>query len=457
MYVDLTQQEERSVNIKTLMVDFSKKAGKIKPMHGLSSGTRKGGALPEADLLREFSEIGVPVVRLHDAEHPYGSNQFVDIHCIFPNFELDPDDPESYNFAPTDEYITSIKQSGADIIFRLGESTDLFPRTLFTKAPADLEKWASVCEHIIAHYNEKWADGFKYNLRRFEIFGGADDPQVYSGADADFFELYTFVSNRIREKFPRIKIGAYGVGGFYAMNRLTSSESQKRYISFLRSFLKHISSEQASAPLDFLTWYCYPASAEELLLHAKFSRTLLDEYGFRRTSSIICYNTASFMNESIDRDSSYVSDIASLIIVANRSDADTGILTASPKAVSHKKLFFESESGAENCPAYHVLSMYGELYKLVGAVETVGDVRSELYSAAATNGESFAVMIASRSFTGNMELRISGADISRCRIRRIRASAGTMAVSSAEGELVVNESKVLFRVDGESVYLLTMH
>ncbi len=445
------------MNLKTLSVDFSKKTGKLKPVHGLGSGPRKGGARAQADMLREYCELGVPAVRLHDAEYPYGSNQFIDIHCIFPNFELDPELPESYNFAPTDEYISAIKQSGADIIFRFGESTDLYPRTLFTAPPADLQKWASVCEHIILHYNERWADGFKYNLRRFEIFGGADDARIFSGAPEQFYELYRVVANHLHERFPKIKLGAYGVGGFYALNRLTSTEEQKKYITFLRGFLRYISRTDTEAPLDFLTWYCYPAAAEELLMHAKYSRTLLDEYGFRRTASVMCYNTASFMNDGIERSASYVSDLAALLIASNRSNADSGILTDSPKAASYKKLFFERGSGAENCPAYHTLLMYSELYKLGTSVETAGDIRSELYSLAAGNGERFAVMLSSRGFSGNMELRLSGADVSTCRIRRIKArSADTCEVSSAEGELAVKDSRVLFRVERESVYLLTL-
>ena len=136
---------------RRISVDFSKKCGKLKPYHAVSEGPRTGGVNLFSDVSREFSEIGIPLVRLHDVEYPYGSNQFVDIHCIFPDFSKDPSDPESYNFAPTDAYLRAIREAGADIIFRLGESTDPFPKKLYAKAPADLEKWASICEHIVMH------------------------------------------------------------------------------------------------------------------------------------------------------------------------------------------------------------------------------------------------------------------------------------------------------------------
>ena len=70
------------MNARSVTVDFTKKSGKIKQLHGLPAGPRGGGVMLSSDLSREFLEIGVPSVRLHDVEYPYGKNQFIDIHCI---------------------------------------------------------------------------------------------------------------------------------------------------------------------------------------------------------------------------------------------------------------------------------------------------------------------------------------------------------------------------------------
>ena len=76
-------------------VDFSKKIGPIKPMNGVNSGPKTKVFTYDATDL--FKEANIAISRLHDVEYPYGSGEFVDIHCVFPNFDADVDDPASYN------------------------------------------------------------------------------------------------------------------------------------------------------------------------------------------------------------------------------------------------------------------------------------------------------------------------------------------------------------------------
>ena len=440
---------------RRINVDFSKKCGKLKPYHAVSQGPRTGGVNLLSDVSREFSEIGIPLVRLHDVEYPYGSNQFVDIHCIFPDFSKDPEDPESYNFAPTDAYVRAIREVGADMILRLGESTDPFPKKLYTKTPDDLQKWASVCEHIVMHYNEGFAGGYKMNLKQLEIFGGADDPRVFSGSPEEFFELYRTVASRLKERFPRIKVGGYGCGGFYSFNRLNSTEEQKSFVPYLRAFLRYISSPETKAPLDFLTWYCYPTTPEELALHARYARSTLEECGHKRTKSyLVGYNTHAYLSDDITERPSYAAELASVIVSLSRSDVDLAILADSPLYASYGKTFLSGDA-AENCPVYHTLLMYGELYKLGYAAETVGDSRSEIYTLAATSGERHAVMIVTRQYSGNLEVKLSGTSAACCRIRRIASRDGTHAVSSVGATLPVGDNTVAFRADKDAIYFLS--
>lgn len=444
------------MNARKITVDFSKKSGKIKPLHAMNTGPRRGGVTLVTDSSGEYIEIGVPAVRLHDCEYPYGKNQFVDIHCIFPDPQAEPDLPESYNFAPTDTYIRAVKEIGGDLLLRLGESSDLFPRTIYTKAPSDIEKYASVCEHIMMHYNEGWADGFKLNLRRVEISGGADDPRVFSGTKQEFFELYRAVACRLREHFPRLKIGGYGATGFYAVNRLSSTEGQKRAIPFLRDFLRYITAEQTFAPLDFFTWYAYPASAEELALHARYARGVLDEFGLRRTASVICgYNTSSYLSEGVSERPSYLSELAALTVAMQKSDVESAFLCDPPMSESYGTSFALGGTRSENCPVYHTLLTFGELYKLQSAVEVTGDSRGELYTLAAASPESGAVMIVTRSYSGNVELRVQGTEAGSATIRRIASRDGySSSVGSVSGELAVKDGTLAFRVDKEAVYML---
>ncbi|MBR5241630.1 MAG: hypothetical protein IKV20_00690 [Clostridia bacterium] len=443
------------MNARRISVDFSKKCGKLKPYHAVSQGARTCGVTLSHDATREFCEIGIPLVRLNDVEYPYGSNQFVDIHCIFPDFSKDPEDPESYNFAPTDAYVRAIRETGADVIFRLGESTDPFPKKLYAKAPADYEKWACVCEHIVMHYNEGFADGYKMNLKQFEIFGGADDPRVFEGKPEEFFELYRVVANRLKERFPRIKVGGYGSGGFYSFNRLNATEEQKTFVPYLRAFLRYISAPDTKAPLDFLTWYCYPTTPEELALHARYARSTLEECGHKRAKSyLVGYNTHAYLVEDITDKPSYAAELASDIISLTRCDVDLAVLADAPSSLSYGRTFLTG-GAAENCPVYHTLLMYGELYKLGYSAETVGDSRSEIYTLAATSGERHALMIVTRQYSGNLEVKLSGTSATSCRIRRIASRDGTHAVSSVGATLPVGDNTVAFRADKDAIYFLS--
>ena len=444
------------MNARRITVDFEKKSGKMKPLHALNTGPRRGGVTLVTDSSCEYLEIGVPAVRLHDAEYPYGKNQFVDIHCIFPDMTADPELPESYNFAPTDAYIRAVREVGAEVLLRLGESTDLFPRPLFTRAPLDLEKYASVCEHIMMHLNEGWADGAKLNIRRVEIFGGADDPRVFTGTKEEFFELYRVVACRLREHFPKLKIGGYGSSGFCAVNRLSSTEQQKRAIPFMRDFLRYVTAEQTSAPLDFFTWYAYPASPEELLLHARYARGVLDDFGLRRTASVICgYNTASYISGGVSERPGYASELASLITAMQKCDVESAFFCDPPSADSYGKSFILGGCASANCPVYHTLFSFGELYKLGTPIECDGDMRGEVYSLAAKSEQTCAVMIVTRAYSGNIELRTSGTAGGVAKIRRVASRDGlTSSVASVSGELAVKGGAVTFRADKEAVYML---
>ena len=344
---------------------------------------------------------------------------------------------------------------GADIIFRLGESADPFPKKLYTRTPEDLQKWASVCEHIVMHYNEGFAGGYKMNLKQFEIFGGADDPRVFSGGPEEFFELYRVVANRLKERFPRIKVGGYGSGGFYSFNRLNSTEEQKTFVPYLRAFLRYISTPETKAPLDFLTWYCYPTTPEELALHARYARSILEECGHKRVRSyLVGYNTHAYQTDDITEKPYYAAELASAIISLSRTDVDLAVFADPPLSASFGRTFLTG-GAAENCPVYHTLLMYGELYKLGYAAETVGDSRSEIYILAATSGERHALMIVTRQYSGNLEVKLSGTVAASCRIRRIASRDGTYRVGSVSATLPVTDYTVAFRADKDALYFLS--
>ena len=131
-------------------VNFSDAAyGRIRPLHGVNSGPMT--KVFTYDAREQFREAGFPYARLHDVEYPYGSGEFVDIHCIFKDFDADENDPASYSFGLTDKYLEEMVAVGCEPLFRLGESIEHAPVKKYIFPPKDYLKWARICEHIIRH------------------------------------------------------------------------------------------------------------------------------------------------------------------------------------------------------------------------------------------------------------------------------------------------------------------
>jgi len=258
-----------------LQVNFAATNGVIRALHGVNKGPLGPGGL--IDLTAEHRALGIPFTRLHDCYWP--NPYVVDIHAVFPDFNADPARPESYDFRLTDEYLAAVRASGAEIVYRLGESIEHTSVKRFVHPPADSEKWAAICLGIIRHYNEGWANGFRHGIRYWEIWNEPENrPAMWSGTDEDYFRLYRVTATAIRREFPDLKIGGPAVG---ASGRFVSGSFQPT--EFVTNFLKLCRAESLS--LDFFSWHCYTADPAELVSRAKAIRALLDEHGFISTES----------------------------------------------------------------------------------------------------------------------------------------------------------------------------
>ena len=406
---------------KEIRIDFNKKCGRIKPLNCINGGPRSGGYNLPFDFSEEFIEMGVPMVRTAGAAGEYGLNQFINIHCIFPDFNADECLEESYNFLPTDLYLASIRNTGAQIFFRLGESGEPYSRKLYAKAPADMEKWARICEHIVMHYNEGWANGFKLGIKYWEIWSAPDTGECWSDSRQEYFELYRITANHLRERFPKIKIGAYGARGFYSLNRLDATEEMKTYVPFMQQFFSYITAESTSAPLDFFTWACYTANPEELAMHAKYARSYLDGAGLRRTRSIICeYNTIDRGGNSPSLREDLPSELAAALVMAQKSAADMVMYSTSDIYSRENTLFsMDDHTTPHHYASYNVMCAFSKLYKLGTAVETGDDHRKEIYKLAATDGNEGSVLLATRNFEGKLELIFSNCPFGICSVTKI--------------------------------------
>ena len=99
----------------TVTVDFSRPTGAVKPMHAVNNGpVYKFAADQRITNIDHFRAAGIPYARTHDASFyaTYGGEHTVDVNMIFPNFDADPEDPASYDFCLTDEYLRVIEFAG---------------------------------------------------------------------------------------------------------------------------------------------------------------------------------------------------------------------------------------------------------------------------------------------------------------------------------------------------------
>jgi hypothetical protein len=201
------------------------------------------------------------------------------MHVVFPNPKADPNLPESYDFARTDPFIDAIVKTGAQIVYRLGESIEHEPIKRRVHPPADVDRWAAACVGIIRHYNEGWAGGARHNIRYWEIWNEPENrPAMWSGSDEDYLHLYEKAAKAIKSRWPDLKIGgpSFGYSGKLIDGRFEPSEFMVKFLERCRS---------RSLPLDFFSWHLYTNDPRESVLRARGIREVLDRYGFVKAES----------------------------------------------------------------------------------------------------------------------------------------------------------------------------
>ena len=443
---------------KELRIDFGKKCGRVKPLNCINGGPRSGGYNLPFDFSEEFSEMGVPLVRTAGSAGEYGLNQYINVHCIFPDFDADENLEESYNFLPTDLYLASIRNTGADIFFRLGEGREPYSRKLYARPPKDFEKWARICEHIIMHYNEGWANGFKLNIKFFEIWSAPDSGECWAGSRQEYFELYRITANHLRERFPKIRIGAYGARGFYSLNRLDATEEMKSYVPFMQQFFSYITAEATAAPLDFFTWACYTSNPEELAMHAKYARSYLDGAGLRRTKSIICeYNTVDRGGSSPALRESLPSEFASALISAQKSSVDMLMYSASDIYSRENALFsMDDHQNPHHYASFGVMKHFSKLYRLGSAIDSGDDHRKELYSLAAANAEEGGLLISVRNYEGRLEVLTPTSPFALCAVTKtVPGGVRGKGTTYRSKDVDISSGKLVLTVAPGEVYFVS--
>jgi len=255
--------------------------GTIRALHGVNNGPVNYGQT--IDLSAYYRELKIPLARLHDSEWP--NPDVVDIHAIFPDLSSDPGLAENYRFSRTDDYIKAIVDTGARIVYRLGESIEMTQKKYNVAPPSDYEKWTGACIGIIRHYNEGWGDGFRYAVPYWEIWNEPENrPNMWTGSDEDYYRLYATAAKAIKARFPELKVGGPSIGAPGELIEAQGPEGERlKPTAFLQGFLDFC--KKSSVPLDFFSWHTYSDNPYVFAQKARAVRRLLDEYGFTMTEN----------------------------------------------------------------------------------------------------------------------------------------------------------------------------
>jgi xylan 1,4-beta-xylosidase len=275
---------------RTLTVDAGTVKGTIRSFQGVNGPPypiREG--LP--NLVKQYRDLHIDSVRTHDS---YGPTEIDAVYTdkgikmlfqddavrrqvsqasqqnsIFRDWNADPTKPESYNFGPSDKLVQAIRESGAEVYYRVGRSAggNLEP-------PKNFDKYATIVAHIAMHYNQGWAHGFHDQIRYWEIW---NEPEFFwSGTPAQFYQMYAKVSLALKAVDPALKIGTDANAA-----PLNDGPYREDLFDYIRAH---------KLPFDFYSWHTYadmsydPYDAVRI---GQDTRRALDAKGFNKVESIL--------------------------------------------------------------------------------------------------------------------------------------------------------------------------
>ena len=395
--------------------NYDKTVGKIRAMHAVGQPPMLGVS---DSLFHYLTDASIPYSRLHDVGGVYGGNRFVDLHNIFRDFSADETKEESYDFTFTDILITCLMKANCPPIFRLGETIenqhDIKAYRIFP--PKDNTKWARICEHIIRHYNEGWANGFEYGIEYWEIWNepdnGRDDTenQMWHGTREEFYAMYEVTAKHLKQCFgDSIKVGGFATCGFrhilsdpaafgidYPKNEdaCFSSGRSANFLVWIDGFFAHI--KKTNAPIDFFSWHSY-LGTEDTVVAAQYCEKVLEKHGYGHLET----QMNEWNNCVIDREPySAAVEEGRRLFGTPEAAARAAAMMCAMQCYSKTDIlcYYDARVGAsvyggmfhpitlEPTPLYYSFAAFGELYRLGNQAECVFDRSAGVYAVAASDG-----------------------------------------------------------------------
>ena len=437
-----------------LTVDFTAVTGKWKPMHGVGQPPMTGLS---NSLFHYMTEAGVPYSRLHDVGGWMGGGLYVDVPNLFRDFDADECDPASYDFAFTDKIIEGLMKAKVEPYFRLGvtienehmvKSYRIFP-------PKDYAKWARICEHIVAHYVDGWADGFRFPITYWEIWNEPDScyeektSAMWKGTPEQYFRLYEVASKHLKAVFgDRIKVGGYASCGVYEYRKDPARDGSfevtdlfTHILKFMHDFLAY--QREAGSPLDFFSWHLYDRLLRgdedflEACTHADYIREVLDRNGFTSAESHLNEWNAHYFVKRRDEPRGASRTLAFMLMM---QDTPTDLMCYYDAGLgsSDYRSFLNPDTRTPYL-TYYAFPMYHSLYRL-GNECAAASSEPRLLAGAAKSGGRASVVIANT--TGDsvwLSLSLSGFEADEVLIHRIDGDNRYTLTHEPLGSLLIPE------------------
>ncbi len=375
--------------MENIKISFDKTEGKIKYMNAVNNGPVGGNVRTAKSNFEAYKAAGISYARNHDASFfsGYGGEHTVDVHRIFKNFDADENCESSYIFEPTDKYLLDIEAAGTKTFYRLGASIE-HGFKYGTYPPRDNAKWARICEHIINHYNNKWADGYELGIEYWEIWNEADCKNAdgsnpcWQGTEEEFVEFFCTALKYLKDKFPNLKIGGPAFASVWS----------RGFVEKLLSAL-----QERNLPLDFFSFHWYGNNLEKFTQTLEEAKRVLVKYGFNDTELIL--NEWNYVQGWVNEAWEYSiraekglkgsSLISSAMAIGQGSYLDMLMYyDARPCAMNG---MFDTDT-LRPLKGYYPFLMFKELLEL-GKYVRPEVAAQDVYSCAATDGDNHAVML----------------------------------------------------------------
>ena len=406
-----------------------KNGKKIRKLNGGNLAPGISNEMAGCNIRKSFRELNLAFARLHDAPLCNPGCRLVDISHIFPLFHLDENDSRNYDFSYTDDYIRNcIEDARTPIFYRLGESIDHSVNKYKISPPSDIDKWINICSNIIRHYTEGLWNGFKYNIKYWEIWNEPEcagnkklDPDaknvMWLGTIDEFNNFYVKTAVELKKRFPHLMIGGPAHCGFDSQPDIN--------LNFIKYCAEH------NAPLDFYSYHCYSDDPYGWIQETPAKiRKMLDDNGYpeaeihlnewhyfpgdwHRLRNDPAYKTHMYNDEMKGLDSAAF--LTSTMILWQDTPLTYGA-------------YYTCNSNAWGCyitgsngltPSWYGLKAYGEIVRYPERLQAESSV-SRISVLAGENANGDKAMLISAFKTGNYDYKIildESIDSAKCEIR----------------------------------------